>query len=147
MGTRSPAAGAARPRPRLASLKRPLPLATTVASPPELIRLVLGSLLVLVLPGLAWSFVFFPRTRRLDATKEAAGIDWIERGALAVGLSIVIVPVAAFLLNYFLKMPLNTLTATLLAIVLSAAPAAYVWAERTGRLPRRRPGPAPPTKP
>lgn len=104
----------------------------------EVLRIVLGSLYVLVTPGLAWSFVFFPKTRPLDSSRDAAGIDWIERAALSFGLSIALVPLTVFLLTYFLKVPLTTGNAVLIVLFLTLAPLGYLFLERTGRLPWRR---------
>jgi LPXTG-motif cell wall-anchored protein len=56
----------------------------------DILRLVFGGAFVLVTPGLAWSYVFFAR-------KE---IDWIERTALSLGLSLALVPIAVFWLNW-----------------------------------------------
>jgi len=47
----------------------------------ELLRIIFGSVFVLFLPGLAWSFVFFKKEE----------IDVIKRIALSFGLSIALV--------------------------------------------------------
>lgn len=106
----------------------------------EILRIVLGSVYVLVMPGLAWSFLFFPKTRALDSGKDAPGIDWIERGALSFGLSIALVPLTVFLLTYFLDVPLTTGNAVLIVLVLTLAPLGYLYLDRTGRLPWRKRG-------
>lgn len=111
-----------------------------MAAPLEVLRLVVGSLFVLLAPGLAWSFVLFPLGRRMDAPREAPGIDWIERVAIAFGLSIALVPLSIFLLNYFLKVPVNTWSVALIVLVLTLAPIGYLYVQR-----RRRDGRAAPT--
>ena len=55
------------------------------------IRMILGLLLVLFLPGYSLIAVLFPRKEDLD---------WIERMALSFGLSIAIVPLLGLALNY-----------------------------------------------
>ncbi len=44
----------------------------------EGLRVIFGSLFVLFLPGFAWSFVFFDKTKK--------EIDWLERVVLSIGL-------------------------------------------------------------
>jgi len=63
----------------------------------ELLRTIFGSFFVLFLPGLVWTFVFFDRNE----------IDVIERVALSFGLSIALVPLLVFYLNYGLGMKIN----------------------------------------
>jgi uncharacterized membrane protein len=108
-----------------------------MADPLEALRLVVGAVFVLVVPGLAWTFLFFPQTRPIDAPRERDGIDWLERVALAFGLSIALVPITVFLLNYFLKVPLNVATAMLIVLALTAAPVPWIL-KRNPRLLRGR---------
>jgi uncharacterized membrane protein len=77
------------------------------------LRIVFGSLYVLFLPGLVISYIFFPKTKKLDDEPNeddkvknsqenrrlSGSIDWIERIALSFALSIAIVPLAVFYLN------------------------------------------------
>ncbi len=79
----------------------------------EMIRIIFGSVFVLFLPGLAWSFVFFKKEE----------IDVIERIALSFGLSIALVPLAVFWLNFFLGIKINLLSVSIviLAIIGTAA--------------------------
>lgn len=82
----------------------------------EIIRIIFGSVFVLFLPGFAWSFVFFAREE----------IDWIERIALSFGLSIAMVPLAVFWLNYFLGVNINLLNvSTVILALIFAAIGAY----------------------
>lgn len=55
----------------------------------EILRIVLGVIIVLVLPGASLSFVFFPLGK----------IDLVERLALTIALSIAVVPLVAFYAN------------------------------------------------
>jgi len=76
----------------------------------EVLRLVFGTVFVLFLPGLAWSYVFFNKDE----------IDWIERVALSFGLSIALVPLTVFWLNYLfkVKITLTNVTITILLLIL-----------------------------
>jgi len=75
----------------------------------ELLSIPIGALFVLFLPGYAWSFVFFKKGE----------IDLIERIALSFGLSIAIVPLVVFWLNWLLKIRINivTVTAVILGLI------------------------------
>jgi uncharacterized membrane protein len=75
----------------------------------ELLRIPIGSVFVLFLPGYAWSFVFFKKDE----------IDLIERIALSFGLSIALVPLIVFWLNWLLKIRINivTVTAVILGLI------------------------------
>jgi uncharacterized membrane protein len=75
----------------------------------ELLRIPLGSVFVLFLPGYAWSFVFFKK----------GDIDVIERIALSFGLSIALVPMVIFWLSWLLKIRINivTVTAVILGLI------------------------------
>ena len=82
----------------------------------EAMRIFFGSVFVLVLPGLAWSYVFFARKK----------VDWIERIALSFGLSIALMPIAVFWLNYVFHVPI-----TLLSTCLVAIPTAYLGVRKS----------------
>lgn len=68
---------------------------------------------MLFLPGFAWSFVFFKKDE----------IDWIERIALSFGLSIAIVPLVVFWLNYFLGVKVNFLNVSIIILALTVTAA------------------------
>jgi len=55
------------------------------------VRWILGLVFVLILPGYVTTAALFPSRER---------IDWIERGALSLGLSVAIVPLVGLMLNY-----------------------------------------------
>jgi len=69
----------------------------------EGVRLFLGGVFVLFIPGLAWSYVFFTKKN----------IDWIERLALSFGLSIALVPLSVFWLNWLFHMKITLLNTSL----------------------------------
>ncbi len=86
------------------------------------VRLFFGSLCVLFLPGFAWSYVFFARKK----------IDWLERVALSFGLSIALVPISVFWLNWLFHMKITVLSTyatvgglTVLAMIYVFAKSAY----------------------
>ena len=79
------------------------------------IRILFGTFFVLFIPGFAWSFIFFPK-------KE---IDWIERIALSFGLSIALVPLIIFYLNYLFKIKINAFNCTIVISVITFIPIVY----------------------
>ena len=81
----------------------------------EVLRLFFGGLFVLFVPGFVWSYVFF-------AKKD---IDWIERVALSFGLSIALVPLAVFWLNWVFNLKITFLNTLLVVCVLTAIPLIY----------------------
>jgi len=90
----------------------------------EILQIVLGAVFVLFIPGFTWSFAFFPKKDE---------IDWIERIALSFGLSIALVPLLVFYLNFLGGVGINIVSVSAAIIALCAAGAA-VWYFRTGRL-------------
>jgi len=87
----------------------------------ELLRIIFGSVFVLFLPGLAWSFVFFKKEE----------IDVIKRIALSFGLSIALVPLVVFWLNWLLKIKINLVTVT--AVILGLIGCALIIMLKMGR--------------
>ena len=85
----------------------------------EGLRLFFGGLFVLFVPGLAWSYVFFARKK----------IDWIERVALSFGLSIALVPLSVFWLNWLFDMKITLLSIATIVSVLTIIPGAYIYKE------------------
>lgn len=97
----------------------------------EGLRLLFGGLFVLFVPGFTWSYIFF-------ASKN---IDWIERVALSFGLSIALVPLTAFWLNWLFQVRISLLNTSLIIGGLTAIPVVYILIRRsswgksvTGRL-------------
>ena len=78
----------------------------------EALRLVFGVILVLFLPGFAWSYVFFNKDK----------IDWVERMALSFGLSIALVPLTVFWLNYLFKVKITLINVTIIILFLILIP-------------------------
>ncbi len=87
----------------------------------EGLRLFFGSVFILFLPGFAWSYIFFARKN----------IDWIERIALSFGLSIALVPLSVFWLNWLFQVKITFLNTFLIVCGLTAAPAVYLSMKRS----------------
>src|SRR5512146_282153 len=100
--------------------------------PVSWLRAAAGSLLLFVVPGLAWSFVAFRRLRPL------------ERAVLSVGLSIAVVTLTMLVANLILGMRLSGLNAVI--VTLGATAVAGVWLlvrfelERAKKRPSDGPG-------
>ncbi|MBI2868702.1 MAG: DUF1616 domain-containing protein [Chloroflexi bacterium] len=69
----------------------------------EALRIFPGAVFVLLVPGLAWSYVFF----------RGKTIDWLERAALSFGLSVALVPITVFWLNFLFHMKITVLSTSL----------------------------------
>lgn len=96
-----------------------------------LVRAIVGAGFVLVAPGLAWSYLFFPRRPAGVGDEPAGGLDPIQRLAVAFGLSVALVPSGLFLLNEFLRMPLNTWTVSAAVLALAVVPLGILgWRRR-----------------
>ena len=74
----------------------------------SLIKVILGSIYVLFLPGCIWSYVFFRKDE----------IDIIERIALSFGLSIALVPITVFWANYFLGIKINLINVSAIILLI-----------------------------
>lgn len=99
----------------------------------EILRLLIGLPLVLLVPGWLWSLAAFPRTRRLAEDRtEPGALDWIERIALALALSIALASLGAIAWSGLLGWPLGTWGALALVLLISASGAA-VWRWRLAR--------------
>jgi len=71
-------------------------------------KVILGIIYILFLPGLAWSYVFFRRGE----------IDPVERLAISFGLSVAIVPLSVFWMNYIFRIKITGVSVTLLVLLL-----------------------------
>ncbi len=93
----------------------------------EILRIILGSIFVLFIPGFAWSFVFFNRDE----------IDAIERIALSFGLSIAMVPLMIFYLNYIIGVKITFINSTISILILTLAAIVLWLAKEQGLFPAR----------
>lgn len=87
----------------------------------EGLRIVFGAAFILFLPGFVWSFVLFDKKT----------VDWAGRIAVAVGLSIAIVPATAFWLTWLFQVRISVLNVGLIAGALTILPACYLLLRRT----------------
>ena len=84
------------------------------------IRAILGFVLVLFLPGFAWTLVFF-RGRQLNI---------VERLALSFGLSIAVVTLSILALNIVVGVRITGLNAVLIIIVITVIPLVFYYLRR-----------------
>jgi uncharacterized membrane protein len=84
------------------------------------LRIFFSAIFILFLPGFAWSFVFFAKRE----------IDWVERIALSFGLSIAIVPLTVFWLNWIFDVRITLLNTCLIVCALIVVPTAYLLVRR-----------------
>lgn len=75
------------------------------------IQMLAGSILVFFVPGLAWTYALFDK-------KE---IDLIERVALSLGLSLVMVPLSLFYLFNLLRIRINLVNSISVVLLLTGA--------------------------
>lgn len=104
-----------------------------------ILKLLVGIPFIFFLPGLSWSYLLFKRRE----------VPVLERVAVAVGLSLVLVPLAMFWLAWLLHVKVTLLNVVLLTLVISAIPPAVIRLRSTrrfqeavaaikARLPQRR---------
>ena len=84
------------------------------------LRTLFGAIFVLFIPGFAWSFVFFGKDE----------IDWIERIALSFGLSIALVPLTIFWLNFLFHVKITLINSFIVVLTLILMPVVYLLLQR-----------------
>jgi len=82
------------------------------------VRAIVGIILVLFLPGYAWTLVFFKK------------VNIVERIALSVGLSIASVTLSIIVLNVLFGMRINGINALITIIVITVVPAGIYFLRR-----------------
>jgi uncharacterized membrane protein len=92
----------------------------------EALRAIVGFALVLFIPGYAASWALFPNHKE---------IDWVERIALSFGLSISLVVLSVFVINYAFEIPIN-LVSSVLTILFITLFSSGVYYYRTGGGPQ-----------
>ena len=85
------------------------------------IRALLGFIIVLFLPGFAWTLVFFKQ------------INLIERIALSFGLSIAVVTLSILALNVLLGISITGLNSLLIIILVTIIPVVFYYLKRLVR--------------
>ncbi|MFC1871532.1 DUF1616 domain-containing protein [Chloroflexota bacterium] len=91
------------------------------------LRVILGSVLVFLLPGFAWTLVFFDWHR----------INIIERLALSLGLSIALVTLSILALNIVFDVSVTGLNAVLIILVVTAIAVIVYYLKRVIRRHRQ----------
>ena len=86
----------------------------------DIVRIIFGSIFVLFIPGLAWSYVFFQKKQ----------IDIIERLALSFGLSIALVPLTVFWFNWIFDIKLSLVNTIFIVLGITAAALVWLFARR-----------------
>ncbi len=90
----------------------------------SLLHMVFGSIFVLFVPGFAWTFVSFKKHE----------IDMVERVTLSFGISLALVPLSLFYLNYLLHVKVTTLNAFIIVSILTIIPIVYLYLQKTGKI-------------
>jgi uncharacterized membrane protein len=88
--------------------------------PLSLFRIAFGSVFVLFIPGFAWTYLFFDRDE----------IDVVERIALSFGLSIALVPLSVFYLNYFFGVRITLVNCAIIISMLTLVPFGWLRVKR-----------------
>ena len=81
------------------------------------VRAILGFILVFLLPGFAWTLVFF----------KGKQIGVLERGALSFGLSIALVTLSLFFINKVIGIGINGFNAVLIIMAITIVPVTFYY--------------------
>ena len=82
-------------------------------------KFVFGSVYFLFLPGFILSYIFLNKTKKHDS-KDKGTLTWLERIALSLGISILLVPVVVFYLSLIgveLNMLNSFITTTIIILI------------------------------
>ena len=102
----------------LSSLMELSGLPPSLLEPLSIIRVILGFIFVFLLPGFAWTLVFFKK------------INIIERLALSFGLSIAVVILSIFSLNLLAGVKITGFNSALVIIAVTIIPVAFYYLNR-----------------
>jgi uncharacterized membrane protein len=92
-----------------------------ITGPLAVVRAILGFILVFLVPGFAWTLVFFKK------------VNIVERIALGIGLSIALVTLATIVLNIIFHVKINGFNALVTIIVLTLIPVGIYLIQRYRR--------------
>lgn len=97
----------------------------------EVLRAIIGFVLVMFVPGFAATYALFPDKKEIDA---------IERIALSIGLSIALVVLGVFALNMLFDMRINAVNSVLviLMITIACATIGYLRAGSSGKTKKEK---------
>jgi len=93
------------------------------------IRALLGFIIVFLLPGFAWTLIFFRK------------VNILERIALSFGLSIALVTLSILALNLLFKVRITGLNSLLIIIVVTIIPVAFYYLKKIIRRSSDKPLP------
>jgi len=80
------------------------------------------SVLILLIPGYIWSYIFFPYTKKdEDPVRPLLQVPFLERLIIAVGISIGLLILGFSLINTLISVPINPLTISLFISAVSIA--------------------------
>lgn len=74
----------------------------------NIIKTIIWCVYILFIPGFIWSYVLFYKGE----------IDLIERIAVSFGLSVSVVPLTVFWMNYFFKIKITFANVTIIVLIL-----------------------------
>lgn len=80
------------------------------------LRIFFSAIFILFLPGFIWSFVFLFKRE----------IDWVERIAISFGLSIAMVTLTVFWLNWIFNVRITLLNTSFIVTALVVIPTTYL---------------------
>lgn len=93
----------------------------------EIIRAIIGSLFVLILPGLAWTYVFYRKNE----------VSAVERVILSFGLSIALISAAVYFLNKLAGVKITLVNIVIIIAILILMPLVVVFL-RYKKLPTQK---------
>ena len=91
-------------------------------------RAVLGFLLVFILPGVTWSFIFFKQ------------LEVVERISLSFALSLVLVTLSLLAANRLIHLKITGLNALIVIILVTVIPVVYHYLNKLVRWRRAKAG-------
>lgn len=103
----------------LSGIKGFLDFAISISDKVPVIRAVIGTLLVFIVPGFAWTLIFFKKD-----------LQPIERMVLSFGLSIAMVTLSILFTNIVLHIRITGLNSLLTIIVITLIPLSIYYIQR-----------------
>jgi uncharacterized membrane protein len=78
----------------------------------DAVLLAISAIIVFVIPGYIWSFLFFPNSKSIsESNDDKDSLDSVGRIALSIGLSLALVSLTVFLVNAVIRFPINVYSA------------------------------------
>jgi len=86
----------------------------------DLAKLISAIIFVLILPGLIWSFIFFPSNTVLREHFGTVWVNLLERVVLSIALSFAIISFLLVMINYFFNLDISPLAVLIIVLFISA---------------------------